>query len=215
MQTVIILKTAEQAVFPTQKQVLHAQDCRQTRSGTPLQALPKLGTAVLGLRRQQAVSTTLQVQANADTNVRQIILGQIQSAKQIPRFPTARDFPQTRYGTLLQQFRRRGTARAGNRQQQVLTTLRQVQANADTNVTVHTTGTIQHAQIRAILHLAILSQIPTKYALLHRGAIIPAVATDIIHGLVQPVHLFLPGVKQARLHADFQQQFGLPSLPTL
>ena len=184
-------------------------------SGIRLRASHKPGTAVLGLRQQQAVLTTLQVHQNADTNVRQTILGQIQSAKQIPRFPTARDFQQMRYGTQLQQFLRPGTDQAGNRQQQVLTTRLQVQANADTNVTAHITGIIQHAQIRAILHLAILSQIPTKYALLHRGAIIPAVATDIIHGTVPHALLFLTAVKPAQLHADFQQQFGLPSLLTL
>ena len=88
---------------------------------------------MLGLRQQQAVLTTLQAHRNADTNARRITLGQIQSAKPIPRFQTAQDFLQTHSGTLFQLFRRHGTEQAGNLQQRVLTTQLQALPNADTN----------------------------------------------------------------------------------
>ena len=128
-----IQKMVGQVVFPTQKQVLPAQDCRQMRSGTPLQALHKLGTALLGLRQQQVVSTTLQAQVNADTNVRQITLGQIQSAKLIPKFQTVQDFQVEPCGIQFQQLHRRGTVLRGHRQQPEHTIQLQVRFNADIN----------------------------------------------------------------------------------
>lgn len=56
-------------VYPTQKQMSHAPDFRQTPSGTQLQPSPRLGTDQPGLLQQPELTTKPQVRPNADTNV--------------------------------------------------------------------------------------------------------------------------------------------------
>ena len=89
-------------VYPTQKQMSHAPDFRQTPSGTQLQPSPRLGTDQPGLLQQQESTTKPQVPQNAVTNAAAAITGKILLVYPTQKQQPAQDFRQTRSGTAFQ-----------------------------------------------------------------------------------------------------------------
>lgn len=87
-------------------------------------------TEASGILRQQAHITRQQAQGNAIINAKRIIIGKTHSVSQQHRAHLVSVFLQTQAGTLLQASHKLGTAQAGNRQQQELTTKQQAQRSA-------------------------------------------------------------------------------------
>ena len=75
---------------------------RRMQSGTPFQALPRLGTATTGLHQMQELTTQLQAPQNAVLNATQTTIGTALHASQPLKTQTAQPYRQMLFGTRFQ-----------------------------------------------------------------------------------------------------------------
>ena len=125
--------------YPTQKQQA-APDFRQTQVGTPLQALPRLGTDRPILLQQPESTTKPQAPQNADTNAAAAITGKIRHVYPTQKQQAAQGFRQTHNGTAFQQSPKTGTALPIPHQQPEFITRLQARLNAVSNARQITLG---------------------------------------------------------------------------